>query len=457
MARPSELEEFLQTQLQETAKDSSGRFTLSREKALEKLAAFQLQGAQGWVLKIVQAVVACRAEELTVRQTGTDTEFHFRTQSPWSLEQVEEAFYDPEPGQDRALDHLKRGLWSVSIHKMRPFLMVAEGWSAGLIWTGRELRRTAVAARAGVYLAISHRTVQEGKGIPLLRNIEAASGNAAVLTELRERAFTCSLPLKVDNRRLDALQACPGYGMAKNTYPVYLGFLTADLPDLSIPPATLGEFRPAQAGDANISKVFHKEVRLPPHVGVACLITAHLRQVERNRSLVWETYHSHSTLFWVRDGVIVDRDHLGLATGCISCALFASAEGLRSDLSGFQLARDDEYRQRTARILTTFAPFLEQAEVSLEALVSSQQLNGRLAGGVMMVGAMAMLFSVPMFGLFLAGGALATFAQAGAAARELEGGLRQSLEHLRSELRRLLRKPIAPPYEPQKDGPWVER
>lgn len=457
MARPSELEEFLQTQLQEAEKDSSGRFTLSREKALEKLSAFQLQGAHTWVLKVIQAVVASRAEELVVRQTGTDTEFHFKLSLPWTLDQLEQAFFDPEASEETGLDHLKRGLWAVAVRQARPFLLIAPGWSAGLIWTGRDLRRAPMAARPTVYLAVSHRTLQEGKGIPLLRNIEAAAGNAAVLQILREQAFTCGVPLKVDNRRLDALQACPGYGMSKASYPVYLGFLAAEMPDLTIPPATLGEYRPAQPGDSTVSKVFHNQARLPAHVGVACLITAHLRQVERNRSLVWETYQNHSTLFWVRDGVVVDRDHLGLGTGSISCALFASAEGLRTDISGFQLARDEDYRQRTATVLATFAPFLEQTEVSLEALVSSQQLNGRLTGGLMMVGAMVLFFTVPIGGLILVGGAAATFIQAGSAARELEGALRQSLERLRSEVRRVLRKGVVPPYEVQKDAPLRER
>ncbi|MCW5871526.1 MAG: hypothetical protein KIS61_30010, partial [Candidatus Eremiobacteraeota bacterium] len=66
MSRPSELEEFLRAQVDEGAKDSSGQFTLSREKALEKLAAYQLQGGHAWVLKIVQAVVASGASQLAV-------------------------------------------------------------------------------------------------------------------------------------------------------------------------------------------------------------------------------------------------------------------------------------------------------------------------------------------------------------------------------------------------------
>ena len=456
MARPSELEEFLQSQIQEAAKDSSGRFTLSRDKALEKLAAFQLQGTHWWVLKIVQAAVAVRAQELSIRQTGTDTEFYFSMTEFWSLEQVEEAFHDPEVSSDPGLDHLKRGLWSVSLHNMRPFFMAAPGWNASLVWTGKTLQRGPTRARENLLLAISHRTMFEGKGIPLLRNIEAASGNAAVLAELRDRAFVCEIPLRVDNRRLDALQACPGYGLSNISYPIHLGFLSDTLPQLQIPPATLGGFQAAQPGDKHLSKVFHQQVTVPSKVAVACLITAHLKQVKKDKALVWQTYMNHSTLFWVRDGVVIDKDYLGVNNSCVSCALFASAEGLRSDLSGFILTRDDVYRDRLQRVCATFVPFLEQAEVSLAALVSSHEQKGRLVGGLMMVGAVVIAFSVPIWGLFLAGGGLATLLAAGAHEKGLEGTLRGALDRLKGEFRRLLKKSIVLPYETQKDGLSLE-
>jgi len=453
VARPSELEEFLQSQVQEGAKDSSGRFTLSRDKALEKLGAFQLQGAHTWVLKIVQAAVAVRAQQLSIRQTGTDTEFHFVMAQPWSLEQVEEAFHEPEISSDAGLEHLKRGLWSVSLHNMRPFLMAAPGWSASLVWTGKTLQRGPTRARDSLLLAISHRTIFEGKGIPLLRNIEAASGNAAVLAELRDRAFACGIPLRVDNRRLDALQACPGYGVSNITYPVHLGFFSESLPNFPIPPATLGGFQATQPGDKQLSKVFHHQVTVPSSVAVACLITAHLKQVKKGKSLVWETYMNHSTLFWVRDGVVVDKDYLGVGNSCVSCALFASSEGLRSDLSGFTLTRNDAYRERVQRICATFVPFLEQAEVSLAELVRSHQQTGRLVGGVMMVGAAVVAFSVPIWALFLAGGGVATLLTAGSHEKLLELQLRASLDRVKGDFRRLLKKVVVPPYETQKDGP----
>ena len=452
MGRPSELEEFLRTQLDEGAKDSSGQFTISREKALEKLAAYQLQGGQSWVLKIIQAVVCSGAGELVVRQTGTDTEFHFAPPNPWGLAQFEEAFYDPEVSENRSLDHLKRGLWSVSIHNMRPFMLAVPGWSELLVWNGKSLQRGPTKDRPAALLAISHRTIYEGKGLPLLRNLEAASGNAAVLTELRDRAYTCSVPLKLDNRRMDALQASPTYGSSKTSFPIYLGFLPGELPELPIPPATFGEYRPIAPGDATMSKIFHPQAHLPEKVGVACLITAHLREVQRGKVMVWETYSQPSSLFWVRDGVVVDWETLKNAVGCVSCALYVSAEGMTSDLTGLKLARNEAYQQRFQAAVDAFKPFLSQAEVSLEAMVESQKMSGRVAGGVLLVGALALGFMVPIWGLFLAGGALATMSQSGAAARALEVDLKRGLDQLKWAINSLQAKHVPRAYEVYKDG-----
>ncbi|MBN9416697.1 hypothetical protein ABS71_08785 [bacterium SCN 62-11] len=453
MGRPSELEDFLRSQIDEGAKDSSGKFTLSREKALEKLAAYQLQGGQSWVLKVIQAVVAAGASELSVRQTGTDTEFHFSMPEPWLLAEVEDAFYDPEVSPNRSLDHLKRGLWSVSLHNMRPFLLAIPGCPEALVWTGKALTRGAVAARQSVLLAVSHRTIFEGKGIPLLRNLEAASGNAEVLAELRDRAFTCSIPLKVDNRRMDALQACPKYGVSKSSYPVYLAFLGGDLPELKIPPATFGKYRPQAEGDSEIAKLFHRQTKLPEKVAVGSLITAHVREVKRGKATVWEAYSMGSCLYWVRDGVVVDWEHLKTSAACISCALFVSAEGLATDLTGLKLARGEAYEDRVEQALEILKPFVSSAEVSLEAMIRSQKLAGNVAGGIMLVGAVTLGLMIPIWGLFLAGGALMTLSQSGSTARALDQNLKRGLERLQQDINRLRPTRLARPYETQKDGP----
>ena len=60
----SSLDEFLAAEMSEGVKDSSGQFTLAPEKAIEKLAAFQLPGESSWVGKVIQAAVTAGFSEL---------------------------------------------------------------------------------------------------------------------------------------------------------------------------------------------------------------------------------------------------------------------------------------------------------------------------------------------------------------------------------------------------------
>lgn len=433
MARASTLEEILQAQVEETVKDSSGHFTMAREKALEKLAAFQLGSLQTWILKVVQAVVACGASKLDIFLTSTDAEFLFHLDSPtWTIEQIEDAFYDPETSADCGLDHLKRGLWNVSLQNMRPFFIMLHGWSQALFWNGKDLRRQAAIVKKGNYLAVSHRNLVEGKGFPLLRNIEAATKNSAMAKELSTQAFTCPIPLTLDGRRLDALQACPEHGCGKESYPVYLGALSGNVPDIAIPPATFGKYSPSEPGNKDLARAFHNQVSLPEQVGVICLLTAHVREVSKRRSVVWETYKSRSVLFWVQDGVIIARDVLPVANYCVSCALFASADGLRTDLSGFTLIKDDNYWRRFQEVFKIPQPFLQQTEISLTDFVSGKRRNDFVAGGLLLLGAGLAFFLVPIpfHAIFLGGGGIYTLLRAGKDGEEIEKQLRTGLADL---------------------------
>jgi hypothetical protein len=132
----SELEEYLTGCLAEGDRDSSGAFTLARDKALEKLGNFSLPREDAWVLKVVQAAVASQATSLEVRQTSNEIQFSFGPARPWSLAEVEAAFVNPEPEADRGLDHLKRGLWSVSLNGMKPFKYSLPQQKTSLIWNG---------------------------------------------------------------------------------------------------------------------------------------------------------------------------------------------------------------------------------------------------------------------------------------------------------------------------------
>jgi len=233
----SQLETFLKEQQAEGILDSQGKFTLDRGKALEKLAAFQLPRETSWILKVVQAAVRCGAPGLEIRQTSTDTEVRFCAPETWTLAALEADLVDPETSADPALDHLKRGLWSVGINGLRPFHCSLPGSAQALVWNGNSFHQTACQISPDFQLTVSHRTIFEGKGLPLLRSIEAATCNAEIAKELRSSAFTCPIPLTLDSCRLDALQLCPEHGFGASSYPIFLGLTSGDLPSFTCLPA----------------------------------------------------------------------------------------------------------------------------------------------------------------------------------------------------------------------------
>ena len=76
----SELQQLLRQQQAEGKFDSGGQFTLDRDKALAKLAAFQLPRRGAWILKIVQSAVLAGATDLKIVQTNFETRVTFRPQ-----------------------------------------------------------------------------------------------------------------------------------------------------------------------------------------------------------------------------------------------------------------------------------------------------------------------------------------------------------------------------------------
>ncbi|MBX3171123.1 MAG: hypothetical protein KF760_27190 [Candidatus Eremiobacteraeota bacterium] len=393
MGQSSELEDLLRAEVGEGVKDSSGRFTISREKALEKLAAFRLASETAWVLKIVQAAVASSCTELDIRQTSTGTEFHFSGETGWTLAQVEAEFYQVEAVSETSLEHLKQGLWSVSLNGMRPFSMVAPDWPEALLWTGDKMLRKPVKPVSRMVLTISHRSMVEGRRFSLIPDFEAASRNAEIARELAEQAFVCSKPLRLDNRRLDSLQLCPRHGLSSSSYPVQLGFLRGDLPALGLPPATVGGFTAPKEVDPSMRKLLHPEVTIPQRLALACMVTAHLRKVARDKALVWKAYEEECLIYWVRDGVVVDRTRPRLVSaGCCSLALFASAEGLSADAGGFVLQKNEAFRQREEEVCRLGASFLGEVRLNMTSVVEDARRNARLLGGLIAVGGLGYSF-----------------------------------------------------------------
>lgn len=314
--------------------ESEGEFLIDVDKALEKLAAYQLPFEYAWVLKIVQAAVASGAERLRINQTSTGTVFAFPVR--WTAGEIEEAFHKP-PGSDKALGHLMTGLWSASLNDGRPFLIHPMRGEA-LMWTGRSMRREERSSRI-VGVEVSHRTLSQGKGFPVLNWIERARVNASISQVLSQRACHSPIPVLIDGRALEP-KYYPSHDWNNHHY-LRFGWTGGDSQKLSEAVAKFVKDKGLQ------------EQVLPGRVDSSWYLTARLGKRKTVESVVSENNWAlrptaqKSRILWLTDGVVVRDDPVSEIDSWVSLMIVASGDGLKTDLTGFDFLDDEEIEYRT--------------------------------------------------------------------------------------------------------------
>ena len=76
---------------------------------------------------------------------------------------------------------------------------------------------------------------------------------------------------------------------------------------------------------------------MPDPVAALALLTAHMEPIGHGKQQRWDLYEQSCAVHWVLDGVVIESRVLDQPERCCSLALIASAEGLATDRSGFQL------------------------------------------------------------------------------------------------------------------------
>ncbi|MFN8611264.1 MAG: hypothetical protein U0931_27215 [Vulcanimicrobiota bacterium] len=350
----------LEQHLGDAIYDSSGRFSVDRARALRKLRKFLLPSPSLWVLKVVQAAVASGARYLSIDQSPSSTDFFFLPDRDWCLDHFESALLNAEDGRDRGLNHLKRGLWSVSPQvdgfSLTPARSVGE--NEALVWDGQTLRRVARAAREQLVLSVHH------------ANVDAA-WRKDVARELRQRAHFCSISLQfqgqpLDGRRADGLLA----------YQFFSAPLAGQC-QLSIPPGAYQQ----------------EALRCPPlrpeRAGAVCFLSLAVNSKV--------TRYEHR-IHWVLDGVIVDSQLMASQALSLCCDFYLSAEQKQLDISGFRLAARERDPELEATLRTLFRPGLQGVRIDLSGYIRrvKRQQVGRFLG----LGTAGMaLFSMGALGL----------------------------------------------------------
>ncbi len=247
--------------------------------------------------------------------------------------------------------------------------IVLPGMNEALFWDGRTLSRGSAHEVERLTITVSHRRLREGRGLPLLSLIEAAQTNSDNLKALSERAFTLPIALTVDGRRLDSLGRCPGYGYHRYGRPFGIGWGSPSSPCFRLPPGTFEVTAQAEGmvGLNELSSHFAQRQAPPEEVSLAWLHTLHFgppRGDDESFGADWVLHQFPAKIFWLSQGVVVETETLHEIELSASVAIFLSAEGLESDLSGWSLVESPGRlaRQREACDFISHRPGLGQLQ-----------------------------------------------------------------------------------------------
>jgi len=353
-----------------------------------------------WALQIVQCAVREGAvASIQVELTSREARFHFYT-STFTLAEVEEAYLAEKPHQNIGLRHLVNALKTVGERLKSPFRLTMPKVDEALVWDGESFQRTPV-SKPPMKTTLRIKSSSTDKKSWVGGLIERADWNAEIQNALRRRCYTCPVPLIVDGRRLDSLQACWGHGWSPRTYPLALGFAEASIPALPISPGTF-EKRPKTKGPEVEKDAAGAMARVSPRsmASVPFLVTYHLEEKDRTPG--------ESLIYWVEDGVVIETEPLLKARSTTTVGCFVNAEGLDVDPARLNLPKSAERVERKATVRRAVAEELRELKVldeSLEELAESARTKGSLNRKVFLLAGFGAFWVSPVAAVLLAGAA----------------------------------------------------
>lgn len=302
---------------------------------------------------MVQAGVAGGADSIIIKQARRHTLVTWPACAALSIAELSDALANPKAKPQGPLGHLVVGLRAAGMGQGRSF--VVSGPDGRLAWEARTSEMVAdfqsrptndqrikvdfPAGEVGRYLG------------PFFRTLGRATDE---YLDVVFNADACPVPLTFDGRRLDGFD-CPVDGKRYLVEQLAKGWIKKPhdgLPALTIPARALKQAGGEPSGTASLMYKLHFHARSDqPRAQAPC-----------------------SRLSWLIDGVIGHYEETRLS-GQVTCELYISADGLRTDLSGMALLNSEAKKQRMRAAFQLFLPTLRQIQQDwtrgLESLESS--------------------------------------------------------------------------------------
>ena len=366
------IEQYLREQSQQGHTDSIGAFTIAADKAMAKLAEFQLPRTSAWLLKMVQAGVLAKCTSMAITQSGKSSKVSYLGGDLIAIDDLLKVISNTQTLLTPAQQHLMMGLRTVVLGRGRPVLISEESRSGSArraLWNHHSVsapRADGIFNRSLVPqaenrlifhvgdspLGEDHRYIAPAKGV--------RRGVADEYRELMLNAVPCPIPLTVDTRQVD-----------------HFGLKDVSLQRQSI----VFGLEPSRRGEPGFS--------ISPNTGVEV-------DQERPYSAAWVAYLTQTPrdneISWVKDGVVCESQTFD-GGGAFYLRLFLSAQDVPTDLTGLQLRFNslEEREQRIREGLNAFAASSPAIDNKTSLPFRSSQSGGWWGSAMLAVGGV-MLF-----------------------------------------------------------------
>lgn len=347
--------------------DSSGEFTLSPSKALEKLAPYQLPEQGLWVAKLVQSSVRYGAARIDFRLGRNSIEFRSYGGSFPSAPDLLGDVYRGEIPKQPSRRHLVTGLRAVLGEQPGSMGWIDQQGHTVVVEEGevKEVKRRPLSGDLSFYLKVVLRPLSR----PALFRLTVAEQRI-----LSQRCALCTVPVYCDGKLVSGQTPHP---------PSFLGNDKC-LASYLAPPGPRPGLRLALRG-ISLGEV-SLQPESPPH--------DENWQVEECGMLVTLRYggEPHSEAHWVKDGVLMNPVPLLFRHPWLSLQVFVPGDHEQVDLSEFAIRKAQVDVERIfealdsimsslwsqPRLLATIQP---KSVVTGEDLKSSGSLLSQFGGG----------------------------------------------------------------------------
>ena len=397
---PHSLESYLQSQESAGSRVDSGAFTLDRAKALQKIAEHGSPFDHAWVVELGRAAKLLGAGKLHVYQQSKETfiSFHPSQQPEGNFEQL---FFDPSRNMGCAgTTALRRALWLAGLGEKRPFQLTLPGKDRSLLWNGTNLLALTATPAPNLSLTVSQRTTSQGQGVFLIRNIQSAIYSTQLLSAMRKTLYPLPFPVMVDNRPISGWGNSETHGYGAHRNPLKIAGFDIGGPPILPPPESSEKTMEQHDKLRPLSHGFKHQMLHEPQ-SVVVLLTAHGGLYQGGKSSTWRSDPAASELFWVKDGVVTQREKLNLSERCVSLAIHVCADDIPTDITGFGLQEDGVAPRRQAA-MRKVDEWLQEIDHHFHVIDQDWYRLKKRAAAAAVVGGVCLKFVIPPLGVPLA-------------------------------------------------------